>query len=213
MAEIFKAVIVSDEVVCLNRPEICIPDVVSESSIALSDFELAEIREKSREEAYKAGFQQGLADGLNQAELQSNEIKSKLQTLLDALPEAISANRQQLSAEIADIVLTIVSQFFINQQHNKDAINQQITQILTQLNNKQNIELSLHPKDVALLQQGQIKIDVTQCKSLRLIADGRLRLGGCLIKSEHGVFDAGIERQVDNLKQVLLHIKQGMSNE
>ena len=150
-----------------------------------------------------------LPDGLAQERAQLQEKNNALSALLNRIPEAIKQNRQQLSTEIADIVLLIASKFFINQQQDKNAISDQITQILTQLNEKQNIEIALHPQDLALIQQGEINIDPRSCKNIRLKPDDNLRLGGCIIKSEHGVFNAGIERQIDHLKQVLLQMKAG----
>lgn len=217
MGKIFKTVIMSDEFVHIGQQKAESPLLVTleepQARCEIREDELKELREKTKEAAYNAGFQQGLSDGIVQGENQMNDKLTALQQLLEGISAAIKENRTQLSNEIADIVLTIVGQFFVNQQHNKDAIGQQITQIIDQLNHKQNIELSLHPKDLALLQQGQLTIDVRNCKNLRIVADDTLRLGGCLIKSEHGVFDAGIERQIDSLKQVLLQIKHGEHHE
>lgn len=217
MAEIFKSVIISEDVVSL-KPSLASVDLkfpVENTLIELEKIkeldkeELERIKDLAREEGYKSGFNQGLSDGLAQANMQVTEQVNALNGLLQSIHSAISENRLQLSTEIADIVFGIAQQFFIQQQQNKESIAHQIAQILTQLNDKQNIELSLHPHDLALLQQGQVTIDMGQCKNLRITPDTGLRLGGCIIKSEHGVFDASIERQIDNLKQVLLQIKQG----
>jgi flagellar assembly protein FliH len=167
--------------------------------------------EEIKNESYQIGFNQGYIEGLDHSNLTLKKQINLVQTLLENIPTAISQNRQQLSSEIADIVLIIIQQFFINQQTNIEAIAKQINQTLTQLNNKHNIELALHPKDLALLQQGLLHLELSQCKGLRIVADEHLRLGGCRIKSEHGLFDAGIERQIDNLKQALLDIKQRSS--
>ena len=148
-----------------------------------------------------------LPDILTQERAILQEQSNTLNALLHSIPQAISDNRQQLSSEIADIVLLIASKFFINQQQNKEAISHQITQILTQLNEKQTLEIALHPHDLRLITEGDITIDLRSCKNLRFKADDQLRLGGCVITSEHGVFDAGIERQIDNLKHVLLKMK------
>ena len=99
----------------------------------------------------------------------------------------------------------IVSKFFIHQQQNKDAITDQITQVMMQLNEKQQLEIALHPDDLAFVQDKALTFGDAQ--QVHLKADARLNLGGCIITSEHGVFNASIERQIDNLKQVLLEMK------
>ncbi len=212
MANIFKTVIISEEIVHLRSSsdpvDMKVPfehAIQAEKIADVNTAELNQIKALAREE----GFNQGLSDGLAQANTQMTEQVNTLNKLLHAIPTAISENRLQLSTEIADIVLAITQQFFIHQQQDKEAIAQQITQTITQLNDKQNIELSLHPDDLARLKQGQINIDLKQCKNLRVTPDESLRLGGCLVRSEHGVFDAGIERQIDSLKHVLLQMKRG----
>jgi flagellar assembly protein FliH len=109
--------------------------------------------------------------------------------------------------EIADIILLIVQRFFIERQKNKEEIVRQITHTLAQLNQKQNIELHLHPSDIDLLHQSEFNINLKPYKNMRIIPDETLLLGGCIIRSEHGVFNASIERQIDNLKHALLKIK------
>ena len=205
MAELVKTAIISEEIVYLKHSSTLIdlnapldPPKNAVQAETMDDLKL--IKENS--------FNQGFSEGIAQASAQMTEQINTLNTLLQNIPAAISDNRLQLSAEIADIVLSITQQFFINQQQNKESIAEQITQTIVQLNNKQNIELSLHPYDFALLQQGEINVDLKQCKNLRVIADEGLRLGGCVVRSEHGVFDASIERQIDRLKHVLLAMKR-----
>lgn len=189
MVNIFKNIKISEEIAYIGTPPI--------ESIPI-------------EIAVPPPFVGAFPDGLAQERAHLQEQTKTLTTLLQSIPQAISDERLQLSSDIADIVLLIVSKFFINQQQNKNALAQQITQILTQLNEQQHLEIALHPQDLALMQQGEINIDLRACKNLRFKADAQLRLGGCIITSEHGVFDAGIERQIDNLKHVLLQMRDGV---
>ncbi|MDI9817554.1 MULTISPECIES: FliH/SctL family protein [unclassified Legionella] len=214
MAEVFKQIITNEESVYLNQAiEEESPKPVKEKSCAEehdSDFNL--LKEQAREEGYKTGFTQGMAEGFKQGEQQAarqaTRLLQQLENLLQTIPQAVKENRQALKTEIADIVLAIAQQFFVYQQQNKEAITMQINHALEQVNHKQSITLILHPNDLALLQNNQLKINAHQYQDLRITADETIRLGGCLIKSEHGIFDASIERQIDRLKQVLVQIKQ-----
>ena len=199
MAEILTSICISDEIVHIG-------DRV-QPSIPTAEMIAREQLEQEIDEAFQRGLKQGIAEGLAQAHAKFQEREACLIRLLDSIPEAVEHNRLMLSSEIADIVLFIIQRFFIHQQHSKDAIAGQITSILNQLNQKHNIELALHPHDVALLEQGELDINFKPFKNIRIKADDTLRLGGCIVRSEHGAFDASIERQIDNLKQVLLKIK------
>ena len=197
MAEILKTFILSEDHHSLNA--------VIEPPVTITTVQ-SKLDETAMQQDY---FQQGFNQGLAQAQQELNEQSNKLTALLHSIPQAVSANRQHLSQDIADIVFAIIQPLFIHQQQNKESIAERISQTIQLLNNKHNLELFLHPDDLALLQRKELSIDVSACKNLRVMADDKLRLGGCVIKSEHGLFDAGIERQIDNLKQILLQIKNG----
>ena len=185
MANIFKQVIISTEHVFIGKnKEIPIPDSRG------SDCECkATIEKIAQEQAVLA------------------EQRSTLTCLLDSIPQTIRDQRMQLSSEIADIVFLMISKLFIHQQQNKAAIIQQVTQIIDQLNDKQHLNVALHPQDLAFLQAQNISISLQDNQQLAFTADDNVRLGGCIVTCEHGVFDASIERQIDNLKDVLLQMK------
>jgi len=195
MANIFRHVTISEEIAHIGT-------VAPVSTVIKKEDKIAE-----DQVIWQSGYTQGLSDGMSQERALLNEQTNTLTSLLQSIPQAINENRQQLSSDIADIVLLITGKLFIHQQQNKEAITHQITQVIMQLNEKQNLEIVLHPHDLAMIQEGEIKVDLRSCKNLRFKADDNLRLGGCIVNSEHGVFDAGIERQIDNLKQVLLQMR------
>lgn len=216
MAEILKQISFSEEYCYLELGK---QTPQAEELVLASESFSEEVKQeqaKAREEAYRQGFAQGMVDGLVQAEQQAtnqaNELVEQLNHLLESIPAALNESRRELKTEIADIVLAISQQFFIHQQQNKEAIAQQISATLNHLNDKQAITLALNPQDLALLQKGELAIDFSQCKDLRINADESLSLGGCRIKTEHGIFDASIERQIDCLKQALLQIKKRYSH-
>ena len=196
MAKILKNITISHEITPIGVAEPIIPTQVREDEGLIDS-----------EASWQSGYSQGLTDGCAQERaLLSEQINTVTQWLL-SIPQAIKDHRTQLNSEIADIVLLIVSKFFVNQQQSKEASVHQITQVILQLNEKQQLKIALHPSDLALIQQGDIEIDLQDHERIEFIADERLRLGGCIITSEHGVFDAGIERQIEQLKQVLLKMK------
>lgn len=206
MADIFRNVLISEEMAFLSaipaQAEPCTDNNIEGNCLPAevnSNVDVEYIRESS--------YTRGLTDGIAQENARLHEQFNTLNRLLHSIPEAINNNRRLLAVEIADIVLLITQQFFIHQQQNRDSITHQITQVIDQLNNKQNINISLHPRDLALIQQDGIHIDAQLYKNLHLVPDNTLSLGGCLVKSEHGMFDAGIERQIDALKDVLLQLR------
>lgn len=198
MANIFRNVSISHETVSLKE------NVDVEQTL-----QPVTIDQQDSEQARSEGYAQGFSEGVTQERNRIIEKEKQLDSLLQNIPLAMNTNRLSLTTEIADIVLLITQQLFINQQRSKESLIHQITQIISQLNEKHVIDISLHPDDITLLQH----LDLKHGEHIRILADESLRLGGCVIRSKHGVFDAGIERQIDNLKRVLLQIKQGAACE
>jgi flagellar assembly protein FliH len=202
MAKLYKDVTVSQETVRLYEKEALLIDTPEPSFNAIH---MQEIQDTSYQEGYLAGKEEITC----LTETQMGLLKNQLEGLLFSIPDVISQSRLALQSEIADMVWLIIQPFFIEKTANRQAIELQINQILSQINSKQTVELCLHPNDIAALQNGDIRIDAAHLNGLKIKSDESLTLGGCLIKTEHGVFNASIEKQVDKLKEVLLHIKQG----
>jgi flagellar assembly protein FliH len=194
MAEVFKAVRVSEDFVYLGQ-----------------SVDRSMKKKETTEVGYQLGFNQGLVEGQRQGQEQAlaenQEISQQLKRLLETIHSALTESRLALKTEIADVVFRICQQFLIGQLQNKEEISQQIAAALHEVNDKQNLTLFLNTLDLLLLQKGELKIDLAACKNLRIVADQNLTLGGCLIQSEQGLFDASIERKIECLKQVLISLK------
>lgn len=206
MTNLFKHVEVSPESISLY------PAILHDTELTLIQAEpsLNEMQLKqAKEEGYQEGYLIGKTKADHLAQEQMNSLKTQLEELLLTIPQAIAQNRLELHTEIADILWLIIQRFFVEQQSNHKAIELQINQILLQINSKQAVELCLHPQEIIALQHGEIQLNASHLNGLQIKSDESLRLGGCVIKTEHGVFDASLEKQIDKLKEALLHMRQG----
>lgn len=205
MATLYKNVLVSEEEIYLYQeaPELT-EEVIAEPPTVVDKSRWEEIRQ----EAYEQGYLAGTTEERARFEQENNQSQQQLEQMLASLPQAVAQNRLDLAHEIADIVLLISKQFFIENSNNQQALSQQINHILTQLNDKQSVELCLHPQEIAALQNGVMQLSAQHLNGLKIKTDESLALGGYVLKTSHGVFDASIEKQIDKLKEVLLQLKQ-----
>lgn len=201
MAKLYKNAIIDAEPVRLNQP---IVESAPEAEASIPAIDAAQLEPLK---TYEQGYLAGVSEECARQEEELGQLKQQLQASLAAIPKAIAQNRLDLNPEIADIVLLISQQFFIEQQKDSQALSQQINQVLGQLNNKHNVELCLHPQDINALQNGAIQLDATHLNGLKIKSDESLVLGGYVLKTNHGVFDASIEKQIDKLKAVLIQLK------
>lgn len=208
MAKIFKNAVISSETINLCSQELVSekfsePDEDSTNSL-VSNAQLKSIQQ----DFFEQGYIKGKKEATDLIEQEIEQLKNELKQMIDSIPKAIAKNRLELNTEIADIVLAITQQFFIEKEANPQALVLQINQLLTQLNDKQTIELYLHPREIEILKKGMITLDAAHLTHLKIKSDEHLSLGGFVIKTNHGVFNAGIEQQIDKLKAFLLETRQ-----
>lgn len=208
MAKLFKNALISLETIHLINNE-SIAALSPEPELENTQASISELQiEAIKNEAYQQGYLSGKEEGKALIEQQMALLTQQLETTLRAIPQAIAQNRLELSTEISDIVLLITQQFFMEKEANPHALEGQINHLLSQLNNKQNIELYLHPQEIETLQKGGIKLEAAHLNGMKIKSDDTLILGGYMIKTDHGMFDASIEKQIDRLKALLLQIRQ-----
>lgn len=204
MAKLLKNVLLSAETVVLDN--IAIKANV-EVHVQAHTPELA-IKEQM-DSAYQQGYLSARAEHAQETEQEINQLQQQLAALIQAIPTAIAHNRLALNKDIADIVALITKNYFISQAEQPAALEQQINHILEQINSQQRIELYLHSQDIKQLKSGAINLTAHHINGLKIKQDDSLLLGGCIVKTEHGLFDASIEKQIDKLKELLIGIRQG----
>ncbi|CAM2806634.1 FliH/SctL family protein [Legionella worsleiensis] len=211
MAKIIHQALISDETIIIGlKPVLSKQNDLQESEIKPTAREAD--WEELREQVYQQGFTAGVTEGKLRIEQEMADARKTLENVLSAIPQAIERNRLDLHHEIAEIVLLIAQEYFIEQHQKPDALHQQINQILKHLNTKQNIELQLHPDEIKTIHQLNIKLETAHLNGIRIKAVPDLAPGGCIIKTEHGVFDISLETRLERLKEILMQLKQGRPN-
>lgn len=158
-----------------------------------------------KKEAYQQGYLKGQTEAKELAYQQLNELKNRLEQMLLAIPLAVEQNRLTMQQELTSMCLFIVQRYFVAQKVDPQILETQINQLLTQINNQQNIELHLHPNDIQLVQKGLIKLSAVN-NEITIKNEEALAVGGFMVKTSHGMFDASVEKQIDKLKQYLMNI-------
>lgn len=202
MAQIFKKECVLKEDYIHSISE-ALPEAIDEAP-ALSEAALEAIAE----EAYQRGFDAGKTQRIEQAEEELSLLMHSLKALLASIKAEIDAHYLALGADIAPIMLVVMQAYLGDHLLAPEALQHHINQILKQINQQQQIELCLHPQDVIALHSGRIKINAQHIKGISIKSDDSLSLGGCVIKTDHGLFDASLDKQIDRLKDYLRQLKQ-----
>lgn len=147
--------------------------------------------------ARQAGYQDGYRDGLAalegfkqgyavQVTAQVAALMRAMNTQFDALAQdmarAIAVSATQLARQVVRSELTANPQTVV-------AVAQEALDTLLQ--SARHITVRMHPDDHALVAQGAA--ETVRSLGARLLADAAVSRGGCLVESDVGVIDAGIE--------------------
>lgn len=197
MAQIINSAFVR----CYEEPEELVTPLVIEPTY--TEEEITSVK--------KEAYQQGYAQGQKELREEMQEKKAQMEQLLRSIPQAIQQNRLELQHEIYSLTMFIIENLFKEQSINPHFLESQINQLLAEINEQQSIELHLHPQEIKALQEGFIRINTTH--QIKIKQDEALTLGGFIIKTSHGLFNASIEQQITALKQFLQQRRGGVSHE
>ncbi len=178
-----------------------------------------QIRKNAFQEAKEAGRNEGMADAENEIQRRSVEIAQQLATekLDTALPamraaaDALTLERDHWLSEwqrsAVHLSIAIAEKIVRHQIDLKPEIGNNIIQEALQLAaGSPQISLHLNPIDVERIgDETQASISqVTGNHQLEIVPDESITLGGCLIKTQHGIVDAQLETQLERVAAELL---------
>jgi flagellar assembly protein FliH len=147
--------------------------------------------------ARQAGYQDGYRDGLVALEAFKQSFAAQMATQLGALVAAFDTEFAQLEAQIADTVAhsatalarqVVRSELSLRPELVAAVAAQAVEAVLL---SARHIRVLVHPLDQALVEAGAA--EVLAARGARLIADPAVARGGCIVESDMGRIDAGIE--------------------
>lgn len=187
---------------------------VSLDQVSLDQASLEKEKEVSYQQGYNTGFgaaKEELTEQIKQQlelEMLSRQQgdSDKIASLIAAVHQAQLTHHKQHGALAVDMVTQLLAHFFIQPTLQRSNIEHSINQAIEQLDKQTTVTVKISSLDYQLMQQG--KISLTSDEQIRFIASDDVKLGGCLIETEQGVFDGRLENHIEKLKQLLLHYKQ-----
>lgn len=171
--------------------------------------------EAARLQGYEKGFAQGLASGrdeaLAQGKLEFAEKHASLAVTFQAAIAAIEESREQLrlSAEkdLLDFAVLTASKltFAIGDLH-RDAARENFRRALLLVTNKTDVTVRCSAKDMETLRMfaEEVLESTRNGQHARLVEDGSVSAGGCILQSGKAEVDASLETQVGEMVSNLL---------
>ncbi len=156
----------------------------------------------SFEEGKKEGLESGLTQGLVKAEVVVKKFEKAIKNAIEQRHQLLEESKQ----EILELVLQISRKVTFDAiEVDPESTLKMISGVIDSLLDRSKIKILVNPDHLPIIEQN---IDTylkgsTIIKELTVVADARIRYGGCFIETPNGDIDARLESQFDVLEDTL----------
>lgn len=168
--------------------------------------------QQGMQQGWKAGYEQGMQEGLRQGCEEVASLQSCNERLA-AVANAINTVSQKWQVELEDAAIEVgyAAMLRIAGQKvgNRAMVESMVRAVLEQLPERRLVSIHLAPADHALLHDGEA---VPPSLGAALLADERVRMGGCIVESDVGSLDGRLETRLAELKAALVDIHNAREN-
>lgn len=179
---------------------------VEEQKAALAD-ELEDLK-ASLQDAHREAQQRGLEAAKHEAEARSQQhLEQQAAAWKTTAQEMLRQNESSLQAlrgELTEVVLAAVAKVLGDQIANPQLVRASTEQLLKECGVGGPIRVLLAPaQHEQLMKSGGAALAWFRDRRLDIGMDERVRFGGCLLETAHGIVDGRFEVQLEKLRQVL----------
>lgn len=152
----------------------------------------------SREEARRAGWEQGLSEGRQAARGELRLQADRLQHLIEQLAAPLAQAGQDVQDELVQLAMAIARQVVLRELGTQpEQIRDVVTQAIAALpSGNRHLRIHLHPEDAHLLTE---HLDAHEVASWKIIEDATLSRGGCLVDTGATRIDARLETRLNDI--------------
>ena len=168
--------------------------------------EAAEARDRQREQAV---YERGLGDGekrlSEQLLRQRTEMLEMQNGVLASLRQAVPKVVRQSEAGVVQLALEVARKLVSDLPVSAEMIEAAVRSALTQAESDAEIQIFLHPDDLALLERSNspVLLPGPGNEALRFHSSAEVTRGGCLVETRFGVIDSSRETKLKLIRQSL----------
>jgi flagellar assembly protein FliH len=161
----------------------------------------ASLESRSRE-AREAGYREGEAAARNQANAQVQALLEKLARTIQEIAEARPKLRAEAEGDLLKLSLAIARKVLHRElSADPDSIAGLIKVCLDKIRLQEIVRVRIHPQHHPAIQQVLARLSTGI--RIELLADPKLQLGGVVIETTRGEFDASVDVQLKEIERGL----------
>jgi len=161
---------------------------------------------REREQAAYERGQRDAEKALSEQILQQrSELLQLHQGVVESLRTAVPQLVKEAEAALIDLAMEAAKKVVANAPISREAVEAAVRDALSQLEDKADITVQLHPDDLALLRKHKSPIleGLPDTGPLRFLSTPEVTRGGCMVHTRFGVLDARRETKLEQLRQSL----------
>jgi flagellar assembly protein FliH len=157
------------------------------------------------ESGHEAGCANGYKAGYDQARAALENTRREIDALLKKIDLTVQARLDTAEEAAIDIAFEAVIRI-IGQSFGQPAVVREIVRtVVDKVRDSRQITIRVAPADFTVLADVGVSMF---CKHASVVADERVRFGGCIVDTEAGSLDGRLEVQLTLLKELLLELRR-----
>lgn len=166
-------------------------------------------KEQIKTQAYKAGFDSGLDEGRLRGYSEYQESIAAAKACIDSSKEEYKTYLESSQSQILDLGLKVAQKIIGKTiQNDEDGFLSLVKNALKEAKDNKEIQLHVHPVQYDFLRANKEELVMLFPKEVDLFIypNDELSELGCMIESENGRIDAGIDSQLEEIKRKLVEM-------
>ncbi len=171
----------------------------------LKEFE--ERFQAEKEEAYRAGFEDGRTDGLKGGQEQSRDEIDRFQSIVEDLTTQWKDLYKNADMELVELVLAVARKIIGSAAEvRQEPVLLAVQECLGYLQDKLRVVVKVHPDDLETVRRHRNDWleSLEGIEQLLIEGDSGISRGGCVVETPKGDVDAQIEERLERLRAVLI---------
>lgn len=170
----------------------------AEDLLAQADARAAELKEEAKQEGYQS------AEAMIESEREEirRSLEAAYQERNDLLEHDYAARRDQMEAELVDVILNVFDRVFhIQFDGKKEMLLNLVSHTLMNIGDEKHFRVRVAAAQVAFLEKRRAEIldQIGHDIELDILPDTSMKENDCVIETDSGVFDCGLDTQLENL--------------
>lgn len=171
-----------------------------------------EILKKARADGYDEGYERGYQEAYEKSKAESDVLIQEANEIKEAYLGAQQAFADGIEKDIVGLIAqSIETLTYERLKADSDLVLNRIKEALDPLRQAEHVTLRVSEDDLKMVEfsKDRLLAGASMIATMNIKVDGNLKTGDCIIESERGIVDASLQRQIDDIKNILQDVLGG----